>query len=309
MMFSSTIIPTIGRATLSRAVHSVLNQDFSVGDFEVIVVNDSGKPLVDEDWQNSNRVRVIHTNRRERSVARNTGSALSKGKYLHFLDDDDVLMPGALNAFWKLDQQNDAIWLYGSYQTVDNDGNIVEEIRPNVIGLIFSLLVAGESLPFQVSLLNAEHFFAVGGFDSSPSILGVEDRDVGRRLAPRGMVAYTPATIAQIRIGEQSSTTNWGAIAERDRWGREKALKIQDSYSHIRKSISSCQQEGRQYRSYLSGRSLRAYVASMIWNLQHKNFISATSRAIAGLSLADLNIIDIDFWRGLRNLDLRGNVK
>ena len=49
-------------------------------DFEVIVVNDSGQPLPDMDWQHCPRVRVIDTNRRERSVARNTGAAIAQGK-------------------------------------------------------------------------------------------------------------------------------------------------------------------------------------------------------------------------------------
>jgi glycosyltransferase involved in cell wall biosynthesis len=83
--FCSTIIPTINRSTLSRAVYSVLDQAFTGADFEVIVVNDSGQPLPDMDWQHSERVRVITTQRRERSVARNTGAAIARGKYLHFL--------------------------------------------------------------------------------------------------------------------------------------------------------------------------------------------------------------------------------
>jgi glycosyltransferase involved in cell wall biosynthesis len=44
-MFCSVIIPTIGRTTLDRAILSVLNQDFSQDEFEVIVVNDSGQTL------------------------------------------------------------------------------------------------------------------------------------------------------------------------------------------------------------------------------------------------------------------------
>ena len=101
-MFCSTVIPTIGRSTLSRAVCSVLQQSFTADEFEVIVVNDSGSPLPDADWQHSDHVRVLHTNRRERSVARNTGAAIAEGRYLHFLDDDDWLLPGALKTFWDL---------------------------------------------------------------------------------------------------------------------------------------------------------------------------------------------------------------
>ena len=41
---------------------------------------------------------VVNTHHSERSVARNTGAALSHGDYLHFLDDDDILLPGAYAA-------------------------------------------------------------------------------------------------------------------------------------------------------------------------------------------------------------------
>src|SRR5687768_15800872 len=63
-LFSSTIIPTIGRTSLNRAVMSVLDQEFDRQDFEVIVVNDSGHSLPDANWMRSERVRMIETNRR-----------------------------------------------------------------------------------------------------------------------------------------------------------------------------------------------------------------------------------------------------
>jgi glycosyltransferase involved in cell wall biosynthesis len=96
-MFCSTVIPTIGRPTLSRAVCSLLDQAFTADDFEVIVVNDSGRPLPEMDWQHSAQVRVIDTNRRERSVARNTGAAIAGGRYLHFLD---YLVPWRHSGRW-----------------------------------------------------------------------------------------------------------------------------------------------------------------------------------------------------------------
>jgi glycosyltransferase involved in cell wall biosynthesis len=172
-IFSSTIIPTINRPVLSGAVYSVLNQSLKDADFEVIVVNDSGQPLPEMDWQHSERVRVIDTQRRERSVARNTGAAIARGKYLHFLDDDDLLLPGALEAFFKLDQTSESAWLYGSYQTVDNDGHLVEEFHPGITGNISALLVAGESIPFQASLIRTGEFFLAGAFD--PNLSYAED--------------------------------------------------------------------------------------------------------------------------------------
>lgn len=295
MIFSSTIIPTINRATLSRAVASVLDQAFTAADFEVIVVNDSGRPLPEMPWQQSERVHVLNTNRRERCVARNAGAAIAKGKYLHFLDDDDLILPGALAAFWQLDQEiaqaNDVVWLYGDYQSVDNDGKVIAEFRPGLTGNIFACLVASEGIPFQTSLVNAAHFHAVGAFDPTPSVLGVEDRDVGRRLALRGSVAYTPNLIAKIRIGQLGSTTDWSRIAEGDRWGREKALMAQGAFARLQASAQS---------SFWYGRVSRAYLASMQWNLRQRNFFTAASRGGSAGVFAASHLASLDFWRGLR---------
>src|SRR5919108_3058002 len=95
LIFCSIIIPTIGRSTLDRSVLSVLDQDFTQADFEVIVVNDSGQPLPEAGWHHSAQVHIINTNRRERSFARNSGAAIARGDYLGFLDDDDWLLQGA----------------------------------------------------------------------------------------------------------------------------------------------------------------------------------------------------------------------
>jgi glycosyltransferase involved in cell wall biosynthesis len=101
-MFVSTVIPTVGRSTLDIAVKSVLDQKIIDDTNEIIVVNDSGKPLPYAEWMESDRVRVIDTNHNERSVARNTGAAIAKGDYLHFLDDDDWILPGSFTYLKRL---------------------------------------------------------------------------------------------------------------------------------------------------------------------------------------------------------------
>lgn len=287
-MFCSTIIPTIGRSTLSRAVISILDQSFNTSDFEVIVVNDSGQLLPYSEWQQSEYVRVVNTNCHERSVARNTGAAIAKGDYLHFLDDDDYFLPGAMDAFWKLHQSNEAAWLYGGYQTVDNQGNLVNEFTPDLNGNIFAYLVAGEAIPFQASLLKTQNFFSVGAFD--PKITGPEDRDLGRRMALSGTVTGMPVVVAKIRIGEIGSTTKWSTLAELDRWGREKALREPAAYHRLRGSANS---------AFLKGRVCRAYLASLVWNLKNKDLLTASSRTISASSFAVPSGVFPSFWHGL----------
>lgn len=307
-VFSSTIIPTINRSTLSRAVHSVLDQDFDNEDFEVIVVNDSGSPLPEMEWMKSERVRVIDTNRHERSVARNTGAAVARGRYLHFLDDDDLLLPGALRAFWMLDQQKEnAVWLNGSYQSVDNDGNVIENIHPENNGNNFALLVSGEGIPLQASLLDCGYFFKAGCFD--PKITGVEDRDLGRRLVMLGNIRHTHTVVAQIRIGIVGSTTNWSIIAEGDRSSRENALNLKGSFSRLWDSAKTCSWHGQVKRSYWHGRVCRSFFASMAWNLKQGNLLFALSRGLEGIAFMNWRIVSPDFWRGMRQIDVSANFR
>lgn len=290
--FCSTIIPTINRATLSRAVYSVLDQDFTAANFEVIVVNDSGQPLPDVAWQRSERVQVVNTNHRERSVARNTGAAIARGKYLHFLDDDDTLLPGALDALWELTRRaGPTAWLIGAWRSVDNEGRPIHDFQSEMCGDILAPLVCGEGLPLQASLVGADEFFAVGAFDPDPTLLGVEDRDLGRRLAFSRDVARTPVLVAQIRAGREGSSTNWASIAEGDRWGREKLLRTYDAFSRLCSSTRSV---------YWRGRVSRAYFASMAWNLKRGRLLTAVIRACAGVAFMNLHVFSSDYWRGLR---------
>ena len=289
-MFSSTIIPTVGRESLIFSVRSLLDQEFTPEDFEVIVVNDSGSPLPEADWHFSPRVKIIDTQRRERGAARNTGAAVARGRYLHFLDDDDILLPGGLQAFWQLSQAApDAVWLHGHYQSVDNDGQVLREFDPEMEGDIFANLIAGEAIPLQASLLESATFFRVGEFD--PTIPGVEDRDIGRRMALAGRTAGTCSLVASIRVGQAGSTTDWSRIAEMDRWSREKALREQGAYAKLVASAKG---------SWWRGRVCRAYLASMAWNLRRRNGLLALSRALAAISVTHIHAFSPRYWAGLR---------
>ena len=288
-MFCSAIIPTINRSTLSRTVYSILSQKFDADEYEVIVVNDSGEPLPELDWQHSECVRVINTQKRERSVARNTGAAIARGRFLYFLDDDDVMLPGAMQEFWNLSQSTDANWLYGSYISVDNDGKLVAEFHPKLTGNISAWLVVGESIPLQSSMFHYNVFYDAGEFDVY--FTGAQDRDLERRVSMRCKVANTQTLVAQIRVGQEKSSTNWSKLREFDRWGREKALDQLNAFSAIWDSAKG--------NSHLHGRVARAYLASASWNLSHKFFMRVLSRLFLALVFSVPFIIFPDFWGGL----------
>jgi glycosyltransferase involved in cell wall biosynthesis len=286
--FCSAIIATIGRASLSRAVESALTQNLPAGTFEVLVVNDSGEALAKAEWQQEKNVRVISTDRRERSVARNTGAALAKGKYLHFLDDDDWLAPGAYESLLGLSQISNAAWLYGVTQLVDRQGRPTIRLRHGLTGNCFLQAMAGEWIPLQASLIERKTFLETGGFN--PLLAGPEDIDLLRRILRTGDVAETPNLVAYVIMGGEGSTTDYLQHPEASRWAREILLSSPNVHDRMRSSAVN---------SFWRGRMLRVYLTSAVWNLGHRRFLSAVSR-IWGASVTILQsaiaLFSKDFW-------------
>lgn len=271
----SYIIPTIGRSSLDLAVKSVLAQDFSHADFEVIVVNDSGNSLQRSDWHASPRVRIIHTNKCERSFARNTGAAIAKGKYLAFLDDDDLLLPEAFDRFWELIQQTKAGIYYGGYRFVDSIGNVLEECYPDESGNCFIRFMSGEWQPLQASLYDARIFHSVGGFLPLEMLRGGdEDVDLTRRISLQHSIAGVKELVAVIRIDRQESTTNYANLQEQSRQSREMILSLPGAFSRLSASAN----ERGNNSGYWYGRMIWIYLSSVVWNIQRRNIFTAISR-------------------------------
>ena len=239
-MFCSTIIPTIGRASLARSVSSVLDQRLPADEFEVIVVNDSGRPLAPAGWQTSPRVWQIETRQRGQSVARNAGAALARGRYLHFLDDDDWLLPEALVSFGALAQRApQADWLYGGLRMLERDGRLLCEYNPGLAGNAHLQLMSGVWVTPVASLIRASAFFAVGGF--APSLRIGEEIDLGRQLTRRGDLAYTAAVVVCVERGHggHASMANAPSAAEANRWSRDRALAVPGTFGRLRGSAST----------------------------------------------------------------------
>ncbi len=78
---------------LEECVSSVINQKYT--NLEIILVDD-GSPdaspaLCDEYAQQDNRIRVIHRENGGLSAARNSGIKAANGKYITFVDSDDII--------------------------------------------------------------------------------------------------------------------------------------------------------------------------------------------------------------------------
>ncbi len=103
VMLFSIVIPTYNRVALLReALDSVFTQTFN--DYEVIVVDDGS---TDGTWEEllalGSRVHALRQENAGPGAARNLGARHAIGKYLTFLDSDDLWLP------WTLENYHQAI--------------------------------------------------------------------------------------------------------------------------------------------------------------------------------------------------------
>lgn len=268
-MFCTTVIPTIGRSTLKRAVESVLNQQAAGVEFEVVVVNDSGKPLPEEDWQRDPRVRVIQTDHQERCVARNTGAAAARGIYINFLDDDDWLLPGFIaNLQPVAGRDPEAVLVYGGALMIGIKTGSRLTLHCGCSGNCFAQMMGGDWVPFGGALIRADAFVKAGKFDTQ--ITFGEDIDLMRRLALEGEFACTQETVVAYEREGESSTNNLAAIATA-RQQRERPLNDSRWFSRILASASS---------DYWKGRVVRVLLISVADNLRKGSVVRALGRGI-----------------------------
>ena len=106
MIKVSVIIPVYNvERYLPACLDSVLSQ--SLSDIEVICIDDAspdGCPRILDDYAaRDSRVRVFHLEQnRQQGYGRNLGIDSSVGKYLYFLDSDDMIAPGALEDLYDM---------------------------------------------------------------------------------------------------------------------------------------------------------------------------------------------------------------
>lgn len=100
MKLLSIIIPVYNcEKLISRCLDSICNQDIPSKYYEVIVVNDGSKDKsldkINDFTHKIQNLHIINQSNVGAAEARNRGLLFSEGEFVHFVDADDYLLPGA----------------------------------------------------------------------------------------------------------------------------------------------------------------------------------------------------------------------
>ena len=206
----SIIIPTYNRSwILKEAIDSVLSQDFT--DFELIIVDD-GSTDKTQDILNaySKDIIVFKQNNRGVSAARNAGISLASGRFIAFLDSDDLWLPKKLSAqvdFFKSNRdalicQTDEIWIRNGVRV--NPKKKHKKFAGDLFKQSLSLCLVSPS----AVMIKRRLFEKVGVFDET--LPACEDYDLWLRISCRYPVYLikTPLVIKRGGHNDQLSLTS-----------------------------------------------------------------------------------------------------
>ncbi len=199
-LFSIVIACYNQEGFVREAVESALSQGFP--DKEVIVVDDASKDATADVLRTfGDSITFAGLTVNGGAVAgRNHGATLAKGKYIVFLDGDDVLMPGALEVYARLITERSPKFLFGHSEKCY--GKIPESTAANAPPEIqfveyANFMAKDRPCVFNTSTLvvNRAEFWDVGGW--SPGIFYQDMQDLVTKLGASGkmILLLSPDTV------------------------------------------------------------------------------------------------------------------
>ena len=195
----SVIIPAFNAAnTIIRAIDSVRQQN--IGPIEIIVIDDGSADrtfdVVRDNIADGENIKILKMQQNIGvSAARNTGIRIAQGKYLAFLDADDIWLPAKLQKQIARMEEDPTITLVScNSRLISESGVLLKEghrNRPPVEGTdAWKTLLIYNFIPTPTVLTRTAVVKALGGFDVSLAV--GEDLDLWIRLGIQGRIAVLP---------------------------------------------------------------------------------------------------------------------
>jgi glycosyltransferase involved in cell wall biosynthesis len=206
----SVVIPAYNAASyLAETLESVLAQTFR--DYEIILVDDGSSDETFEIAARFSAVRRMWQANKGAAAARNAGIVAARGRYVAFLDADDLWLPEKLEkqAAW-LTRNPGADWIYCDALVFDSETRrticrVGQRIRLHE-GEVLRPLLLRSFIPSPTPVVRRSVLFDAGLFDEARERRFGEDWSLWLRLAGRHPVGLIDEPLAMIRAHGESAS-------------------------------------------------------------------------------------------------------
>jgi len=189
----------------------VLEQTFD--DIEIVVADDGSTDGTEETLAGfGDRLRYVRQeNRRHDGAIRNLGIAASTGKYLAFVDSDDLWAPSKLEKQIALFHENPQFGMvYSDAWCFDGETGITKylfhQLRKPHMGWIASSLLDGNFIPTSSVLIQRKVIETVGLFNEDTLLHLRSDWEMWLRVAARFQVGLVSEPLFGYRLHRDNST-------------------------------------------------------------------------------------------------------
>lgn len=190
------IIRSMNRPSLAAALDSIAQQRYAPIEIVVVAAAGAEHPELPGEYAGRPLVFVPSATRLRRSAAANAGLLAARGELLGFLDDDDILLPGHVDALVAtLESHPEAIAAYGRVRAENAAGEMLREFgRPfDPVDLSLENFLPIHSVLFRRTVLEA-------GARFDPDLDLCEDWDFWQQLALQGEFVFHDEVTAIYRI-------------------------------------------------------------------------------------------------------------
>jgi glycosyltransferase involved in cell wall biosynthesis len=210
----SVVIPVYNAEKyIEQTIRSVLQQ--TEQDFEIIVLSDGSKDSSGDIIKSLQQVdkRLVYITKTNSGVSdtRNMGIGKAKGKYIAFLDADDVWLPDNLKRKIEALQLTGKKWVFSDHEMIDENNRLLpQQERQLTSDNILSRLLLwekGDVVPGPCSNIIAERRLFEEGVRFDTSLSSPADRDIAIQLAAKGEPAIVNDCLWQYRIHSQSMSS------------------------------------------------------------------------------------------------------
>lgn len=212
---------------LAETIESVLQQTYS--NWELLIVDDGSTDktahIIQEFLKQDNRIQYHYQPNGRQGKARNLAIKHAKGKYLAFIDADDLWTETKLEkqvAVFTQFPQVDLVYTNGvSFE--DSIDNVASEHK-GMKGLInksfmFQSMLSGKSLPNLSVMVKKECVDAINGFAEDKRLQNAEDYQLWLRLADNDCQMYGLAeNLFYYRLHENQVTSQDSMAFEQAVW-------------------------------------------------------------------------------------------
>ncbi|MBT6049819.1 MAG: glycosyltransferase [Candidatus Scalindua sp.] len=201
----SVVMPTYSQAQfIGDAVKSVLDQTYA--NFELIIIDNYSEDNTEDIIASFNDTRIKYEKFRNNGIiaaSRNVGISESRGKYIAFLDSDDMWKPTKIEKQIELLENDNNVFLVYSRLIVIKNG-LYRKTLPKrkrlrsgnaFIPLFLSNNFIGTSSVLLRNDLKENNFL----FDTDKRLIAIEDYDLWLRIAKNKQIAYVEEPLVVYR--------------------------------------------------------------------------------------------------------------